>query len=184
MTARRIGPASTVRQHARRPHGGVRRGGPLGIEHFVPHRVATLANLLALDASRRYARRFGLAIREWRVLAVLGEGRPLSATEVSRRTAIDKGRASRAVASLTRRGLIERAPDAFDARRTMLRLSQKGRATYRRIAPLARAREGTLLAPLAPAERRALERLLAKLLSQAETMLAGLGDVEELDEDD
>jgi DNA-binding MarR family transcriptional regulator len=175
-------PAAKPRQHARRRAKTPGRNVPLALERFVPFLIVTLANLLARGASRAYARRFGLAIHEWRILAVLGEGRPLSAVEIVRRTAIDKGRVSRAVAGLMRRGLVERESDAFDARRTMLRLSLKGRATYRRIVPLAAARERALLAVLTAPERRQLERLLAKLHERAEAMLAQLGGAP--DEDD
>ncbi|HSD55102.1 MAG TPA: MarR family winged helix-turn-helix transcriptional regulator [Burkholderiales bacterium] len=164
--------AAKPRQHPRRPGAVARRVAPLA-----PYRIAALANLLARSALQQYARRFDLAIREWHVLAVLGEGWPLSAPEVSRRTAIDRRRAGRVVAGLLRRGLVEREPDAFDARRTTLRLSLKGRAIYRRIAPLAAAGERSLLAVLTAPERRQLERLLAKLHERAEAMLAQLGEI-------
>lgn len=183
MSARR-GPSTTAHRHARRRRAAARRDGALALGGHVPYRLATLAKLLALVASRLYAKRFGLVIREWHILAVLGEGRPLSAAEVARRTVLDKGRVSRAVATLTRRGMIERVPDAFDARRTMLRLSQKGRAIYRRIIPFARGRERTLLDALTPVERRQLERVLTKLHRQAEAMLARSGGLERLDEEE
>jgi DNA-binding MarR family transcriptional regulator len=163
-------PAAKPRQHARRPGGGTRRAALLA-----PYRIAALANLLAQSAVRQYARRFGLTILEWHVLAVLGEGRPLSAAEVSRRTAIDRRRAGRVVAGLMRRGLVDRQPDAFDARRVTLRLSLKGRAIYRRVVPLAAAGERNLLAVLTTPERRQLERLLARLHERAEAMLAQRG---------
>jgi DNA-binding MarR family transcriptional regulator len=175
VSVRRPRPGPPPRQHGRRPANAARRDSPLELERFVPYRIATLANLLALGASRLYARRFGLLIREWRVLAVLGEGRPLSAVELSRRTAIDTAPVHRAVASLVRRALVAREADAFDARRSVLRLTRKGRATYRRIVPLAIARERELLAALTPPERRELGRLLAKLHARAEAMLARSG---------
>ena len=175
-------PAAKPRQHARRRAKAPGRNAPLDLERFVPYRIATLGNLLARSGSRVYARRFGLALREWRILAVLGEGRTLSAVEIVRRTAIDKGRVSRTVASLLRRGLVAREADAFDARRTMLRLSLKGRALYRRVVPLAAARERALLAVLTAPERRQLERLLAKLHERAEAMFAGHGSAPDDDE--
>lgn len=178
MTRHRSRPGAPSRRHGRRPGRDV----PLELERFVPYRIATLADLLALGASRLYARRFGLVIREWRVLAVLGEGRPLSAVEVSRRIAIDKARVSRAVASLVRRSLVAREADAFDARRSVLRLTPKGRAMYRRIVPLAAARERELLAALTPPERRELGRLLGKLHARAEAMLDRLGGLAEEDQ--
>ena len=177
-------PAAKPRQHARRRAATAGRNAPFALERFVPYRIATLASLLARGASQLYARRFGLAIREWRILAVLGEGRPLSAVEVVRRTAIDKGRVSRAIAGLLRRGLVVREADAFDARRTMLRLSLKGRALYRRVVPLATARERELLAGLTAPERRQLERLLAKLHERAEAMFANFAGVPDEGETD
>lgn len=179
MSARR-GPSTTADRHARRRRAAARRDAALA--GSVPHRIATLARLLARLAARLYAKRVGLAVPEWHVLAVLGEGRPLSAAEVARRTAIDKGRASRAVASLARRGLLERAPDAFDARRTLLGLSRRGRALYRRVVPLALGAERALLDALTPAERRELGRVLAKLHRAAEAMLAPPGRGEGPDE--
>jgi DNA-binding MarR family transcriptional regulator len=68
-----------------------------------------------------------------------------------------------ALQSLARGGYLERTHDAFDARRTLFRLSTRGRALYRRVASSTRARERTLLAGLTAVERRQLDRLLAKL---------------------
>jgi DNA-binding MarR family transcriptional regulator len=70
---------------------------------------------------------------------------------------------ARSLQSLARAGYLERTHDAFDARRTLFRLSTRGRALYRRVAASNRAREGGLLAGLTPVERRQLDRLLAKL---------------------
>jgi len=86
-----------------------------------------------------------------------------SAAETAARAGLDKARASRALQSLSRGGYLERTHDAFDARRTLFRLSTRGRALYRRVASSARARERTLLAGLTAVERRQLDRLLAKL---------------------
>jgi DNA-binding MarR family transcriptional regulator len=172
VTVRRPRPAATPRQHARRPAPAGRRDAALALERLVHYRIATIAALLARGAVLRYVRRFGLAVGEWRILAALGEGRPLSAAELARRTAIEKGRVGRASASLARRGLVESEADAFDARRTRLRLSRKGRALYRRIIPSTVAHERALLAGLTAPERRLLERLLAKLHERAAALLA------------
>lgn len=134
-------------------------------------RIAAVATLLGAAEARAHARRFGIDAAEWRVLGVLGNGVPVSLVEAAARGAIEKGRAARAAQALARRGFVARTHDAFDARRTVLRLTTKGRALYRRATLLARARERLLLAALAPGERRELARLLAKLQRAAE----GLG---------
>jgi DNA-binding MarR family transcriptional regulator len=172
---RRPRPSVKPRQHARRPGAAAGRNAPLAPESLVAYRIATLESLLARGAARGYLRRFALAAREWRILAALGEGRPLSADALARRTAIGAGQVTRAAASLARRGLVAPEADAFDARRTLLRLSRKGRALYRRIAPVAAAHERALLAGLSAPERRVLQRLLARLHERAAALLEPLG---------
>jgi DNA-binding MarR family transcriptional regulator len=136
-------------------------------------RIAALEGLLRAGEARLHARRFGVDATEWRVLAVLGDGAPVSVVETAARGAIEKARTARAAQALSRRGLVERTHDPFDARRTLLRLTTKGRALYRRATLLVRARERSLLAALAPGEQRALARLLAKLQRAAEKALGG-----------
>ena len=167
------------RQHARRPGAAAGRNAPRAPEHLVAFQIATLENLLARAAARRYLRRFGLAAREWLVLAALGEGRPLSPEALGLRTAIDAAQVTRVAASLARRGFVERQSDAFDARRTLLRMSRKGRALYRRIVPVAAAHERALLAGLTVPERRILQRLLARLGARALDLLATVGTDDE-----
>ncbi len=136
-------------------------------------RIATLAALLGTAEARQRIRRFGLDAAEWRLLTVLGDGAPVSLVEAAARGATGKGRAARAAQALARRGVVERTHDPFDARRTVLRLTTKGRALYRRATLLARARARVLLAALAPGEQRELERLLAKLQLAAEKAAGG-----------
>ena len=87
---------------------------------------------------------------------------------------MDKVRVSRAVAGLLRANLIVRRIDPGDRRRARLSLSAKGEGIYRRIAPLALAREAELVAALSECERGQLDRLLAKLQARADSVSDGL----------
>ncbi len=122
---------------ANRAHAGA---GGFALERFVPYRLSVLSNAISRSIARLYHQRFGLAIPEWRVMAVLGRFGPLPANGVCRRTEMDKVRVSRAVARLQARGLVERRTDAADRRRSVLRLAPQGRDIHDRIVPLARAR--------------------------------------------
>ena len=133
-------------------------------------RLAALARLLGTRAARAPAERFGVGAAGWRVVAALGDGAARSASETAARCALDRAQTSRSLQSLARGGYLERTHDAFDARRTLFRLSTRGRALYRRVASSARAEERALLAGLTPVERRQLDRLLAKLQRAAETV--------------
>ncbi len=146
---------------------------PLVLEEFLPYRLSVLTNRVSRAIARQYGARFGLSIPEWRVMAVLGRFAPASANEVCERTAMDKVRVSRAVSRLKRSGLIDHATDVEDRRRSVLRLSSEGWRIYRRIVPFARALEAELIAALTPAERTALDKLLAKLHARAEVLDAG-----------
>ena len=79
---------------------------PLELDRLFSYRISVLSNRLALGASRLYGRRFGLVLREWRVLALLGQFAPMSARDIIERSALDKASVSRAVASLAERSLV------------------------------------------------------------------------------
>jgi DNA-binding MarR family transcriptional regulator len=160
MRRKRVGRRSGAPRHAR----------PRPQTASLIERLAALVRLLGTRAAP--AERSGLDAAAWRVVAALGDGAARSAAETAARSGFDRPRTARALKSLARDGYLERTHDAFDARRTLFRLSTRGRALYRRVAASARARERALLAGLSPVERRQLDRLLAKLRRAVE----GTGD--------
>ncbi len=142
----------------------------LDLERFLPYRLSVLSNRISADIAKLYDTRFGLSIPEWRVIAVLAKRPGLSATEVAQRTAMDKVAVSRAVSSLLDDGRIQRDTDGDDRRKSVLRLSEAGRAVYDEVAPKALAYEQKLLDTLRPEERQALDRLLARMEQVTENL--------------
>jgi DNA-binding MarR family transcriptional regulator len=140
------------------------------LEDFLPYRLSVAANRVSRAFARRYAEEFGLTIPEWRVLAVVGDGQPVSAAEIVLRTAMDKAKVSRAVAGLLDRDLLRRAVNPLDQRRHMLAHSRKGRQVYEAIVPRAQALEAEVTQELSEQERRQLGRLLERLTRQAELL--------------
>jgi DNA-binding MarR family transcriptional regulator len=145
----------------------------LDLEHFLPYRLSVLSNRVSSAIARQYSARFGLTIPEWRTMAVLGGTPGLSAREVAQRTAMDKVQVSRAVASLMRKKRVERATDENDGRVTRLALTDKGRAIYDEIAPLALHLEDMFLSALSAEERMTLDRLMTKLSRQSSLLGGG-----------
>ena len=139
----------------------------LNLEHFVPYRLSVLTNIVSMSIAEAYEREFGLSIPQWRVIAVLARYPDLSAIEVAERTAMDKVAVSRAVQGLLARRRLLRTYDSGDRRRTRLRLSTAGQSVYTRVAPLALSYEKKLLDALSPTDRRALDRLLGRLVERA-----------------
>ena len=135
----------------------------LQLERFLPYRLSVLSNRLSTAIAQVYSQRFGLAITEWRVIAVLERFPGLSANEVAQRTAMDKVAVSRAVSRLLEGGRLEREIHDGDRRRSVLRLSAEGRRIHREVAPLALAFEQRLLRGMSTNERDLLFGLLDRL---------------------
>lgn len=133
------------------------------LDRFLPYRLSVLSNRVSQTIAGAYARRFGLGITEWRVIAVLGRYPALSANGVAARTAMDKVAVSRAVARLLERGLLQRDIHDDDRRRSVLELSADGYRIYDEVVPVALEYERRLLEPLDTDERAQLDRLLRKL---------------------
>ena len=144
----------------------------LHLEHFVPYRLSVLTNIVSMSIADTYEREFGLTIPQWRVIAVLARYPDLSAIEVAERTAMDKVAVSRAVQGLLAARRLVRSYDAGDRRRSRLRLSSAGKSVYMRVAPLALDYEKKLLDALSPADRKALERLIGRLMERAKRLAA------------
>jgi DNA-binding MarR family transcriptional regulator len=152
------------------PHHSKRSADKLHLEHFVPYRLSVLTNIVSMSIAEAYEREFGLSIPQWRVIAVLARYPDLSAIEVAERTAMDKVAVSRAVQGLLTARRVLRTYDSGDRRRSRLRLSTAGKSVYRRVAPLALRYEKNLLDALSPTDRKALDRLLGRLVTRARTM--------------
>ncbi|GAB3379391.1 MarR family winged helix-turn-helix transcriptional regulator [Lysobacter fragariae] len=143
--------------HARREHAHWE------LDNFLPYRLSVLSNRVSQTIAGAYARRFGLGVTEWRVIAVLGRYPGLSANAVAARTAMDKVAVSRTVARLLERGLLQREIHDDDRRRSVLALSGDGYGIYDEVVPVALEYEQRLLAPLDADERVQLDALLRKL---------------------
>jgi DNA-binding MarR family transcriptional regulator len=148
----------------------------LHLDRFVPYRLSVLANIVSMSIAQAYEREFGLTIPEWRVMAVLARYPNLSAIEVAQRTAMDKVAVSRAVQSLLSTRRVARSYDRGDRRKSVLRLTATGRSVYSRVAPLALKYERKLLDALSTRDRRALDRLIARLMEQARAIDSLLGE--------
>src|SRR5690606_14405590 len=171
VTIETIHPSSVKPKRRRMPiRAATKSADKLHLDRFVPYRLSVLSNIVSVSIAQAYEREFGLTIPEWRVLAVLARYPNLSAIEVAERTAMDKVAVSRAVQSLLAARRLVRTYDKGDRRRSMLRLSASGRAVYTRVAPLALSYERKLLNALSASDRRALDRLIARLMERARAL--------------
>jgi DNA-binding MarR family transcriptional regulator len=147
----------------RAPGRSAGRSPGFDLESFLPYRLSVTTNRLSRAFAAHYEQEFGISIPEWRAIAVLGAFAPLSSNGICERTAMDKAKVSRAVASLLKRGLIEREPHATDQRLIRLTLSNAGRKIYEAIIPRARAIEAEVTKGLSKSDIAHLHRVLDRI---------------------
>lgn len=145
--------------------------GVFRLENWLPFEFSFVANRVSSTLARMYKERYGLSVVGWRVLAVLNSESPLSAKQVSERTAMNAVNVSRAVAHLATLGMVRRGSNARDYRQVLLSPSKKGLAAYREVVPLAIAIEEELLRGMQGAERELLVQAMRILSRNAAARL-------------
>jgi DNA-binding MarR family transcriptional regulator len=107
------------------------------------------------------------------VLNVLCRLAEASQRELCDELDLDRSTVAGLVARLEARGLVERARAADDRRRNVVRLAPEGERVLAATVDAAARVDGRLTAPLTPAERAELQRLLTKVLTGAGSDAAG-----------
>ena len=103
-----------------------------------------------------------LTTTQWAALVKLKDLQPCSQGNLGRETAMDMATIKGVVDRLVKRGLVHTAPDAADARRLVLTLTEDGETTVERNLAIALEISQQTLGPLTPAERMMLMELLQK----------------------
>jgi DNA-binding MarR family transcriptional regulator len=110
-----------------------------------------VSDALAVEGTHRYP----LA-----ALATLDAFGAISLAELCRRTNIDRSDMNAVVNELEAAGIVTRVSDPDDRRQNIVELTEMGKARFERVKAGLREAEERALAPLAPADRRELLRLL------------------------
>jgi len=116
----------------------------------------------AMARFRPMLRDHGLTEQQWRSIRVLAENKDLDATELARRAMLLPPSLSRILQFLEREQLIGRTQDSRDQRRSLFRLTRKGRSLYEKIAPKSEALYAQIEKEFGSRELARLYELLAK----------------------
>ncbi len=129
----------------------------------------SLGQLLA-QVERRVATRVervlcpaGLSLDQWRVLALLSDGRGHSMTEIAGHAMVPAPTLTKIVDRLVESALVHRRVDDSDRRRVLVLTSEHGAGLHRRLAPVVARAEDDIAAELDEAEADQLKRLLSRL---------------------
>lgn len=136
------------------------------IEDLFTYRLHLLKKQTDRTMNEAFSAALSLSLTEARILLSVGAFGPISVSDLGRASNLDRSQASRATDALERKGLLEKASNAADARGVLVKLSAQGRNTYRRASAISTAQNEAILAVLSAHEREVLQDALAKLVAQ------------------
>ena len=110
-----------------------------------------------------HVRAAGLTSIEWRVLATLHDGDPLTISQLANEVLSKQPTVTKLVQRMNEQGWVVLKADPVDQRRTMVAATIAGKRLVRPLVEKAREHEAAMLKTLVPSEKAALKKLLAKL---------------------
>jgi DNA-binding MarR family transcriptional regulator len=145
----------------------------LWLKDYLPYRMAVAAARLLREAARVYKRRRDpLNTPQWRVLGILANFEPLTASEISRISMLDKVAISRALAQMVRRGFVRRRRVRLDRRVLEVTITREGWRYYSTLAPELKRQERFMRSILDAGE---IEKLFA-IFKRLEALYADLDE--------
>ena len=148
-------------------------GEMLWLNDYLPYRMAVVAARMLGEASRVYKRRHDpLTTPQWRILGILANFEPLTASEISRISMLDKVAVSRGLAQMTRRGFVRRRRTRLDQRVLEVTLTREGWRYYRALVPELKRQERFFRAVLGESDLAALFAMFERF----ETLYAELDE--------
>jgi len=110
-----------------------------------------------------HVRAAGLTSIEWRVLATLHDGDPLTISQLANEVLSKQPTVTKLVQRMSEQGWVVLKADPVDQRRTMVAATVAGKRLVRPLVEKAREHEAAMLRTLVPSEKAALKKLLTKL---------------------
>ena len=114
-----------------------------------------------------HVRAAGLTSIEWRVLATLHDGEPLTISQLAHEVLSKQPTVTKLVQRMADQGWVALQADPADQRCTLVAATPAGRRLVRPLVEAARAHEARMLRSLGATEQVALRKLLAKLAQHA-----------------
>lgn len=140
---------------------------PRNLDDLLNYRLMRLFSVSGAPVIRLCEGRYGIARREWRIIALLAANGPQAPSTLAERGDLDRARTSRAIGSLVAKKLAERVAQPGDARRAVVTLTAAGRALYDELFPQVAALNIEVLAVLEPTLVDALDQALSRLTAHA-----------------
>lgn len=146
------------------PSARTRRAAPPFADDYLPALLLRASSAVAASFHRDL-RAHGLTVAEWRVLATLSAGEPMSTGRVAEVAVMKPPTATRLLDRLQAAGYVQRLAHASDRRVTLVQLTPAGVRETAALLRLARTHEQRVLQALGTARADALRQVLAELIA-------------------
>lgn len=133
------------------------------LDDFLPYLLNSAAEVTGRAFSVHYREAYGMSRAQWRIMAHLGRGAPMTASDICIRAHLEKSKVSRAVSALEKAGLLVRSPSSTDRRAEILSLTDAGLRVHDDLAARATQFQTDLMARLGPQQAQVLTKLLRKM---------------------
>lgn len=143
-----------------------RRGGSRFVDSYLGYLLGQ-ANHALYKEFDAHVRAAGLSSIEWRVLATLHDGDPLTVSQLAHEVLAKQPTVTKLVQRMSDQGWVALQADPGDQRCTLVTATTAGKRLVRPLVDKARAHEAAMLRALAAPEKIALKKLLGKLAQHA-----------------
>lgn len=137
------------------------------LESILPYQMNCLTFRMN-QLLNRDLRRLGLAISNWRLLAVLDHNETASINELAAYAMLEQPTVSRLIARMEEDGLVRRDRVDEDGRVRAISMTDAGRALYEKVRAVTLAHAERALSDFTADEKRALERMIARMRDNIE----------------
>ena len=133
------------------------------VDDYLPALLAQASELISAEF-HRVVRRHGFSVTEWRVLATIAGGKPISIGKLAQVTVTKQPTVTRLLDRMEARGQAERLPHDRDRRITLVRITSKGAKTVEQLMTLAREHELIVLEPFGLTRAEELKTTLRQMI--------------------
>jgi len=137
---------------------------PLFVNDYLPALLARASALISAEF-HLVARMHGFSVPEWRVMATLAGGTPMSIGQVAQVTMTKQPTVTRLLDRMESNGHVKRTPHDSDRRITLVRITESGVHKVAHLMDLAREHELRLMEPFGLQRSKELKNNLRQLIA-------------------
>lgn len=136
---------------------------PRFVDDYLPALLAQASQLISSEF-HVVVRQHGFSVSEWRVLASLAGGVPISIGQLAQTTVTKQPTVTRLLDRMEARGHVERLPHESDRRITLVRITPEGTRKVELLMDLAREHERRVLEPFGLSRAEELKHTLQQMI--------------------